>query len=438
MGLPYPMEREFRMNCFSGSIIVSCLIACVACGAPASGTDGDSASFDYAVHYTITPDPDTGSVDIEMRVRQARRQLREVQFELDPKRYSSLAADGKLSTNGSEVSWLPAERGGQLSFRVSPSHKRGSGGYDALLDNHWGIFRAEDVIPRARTRTLKGAVGKTTMSFELPAGWSAVTEYSSLSDRIEVSNDARRFSQPTGWIAIGVLGVRRETIAGVRVTVAAPEGEKVRRMDMLALLNWTLPELTAIRSAPVSRLTVVSAGDPMWRGGLSAPRSLFIHADRPLISENATSTLVHELVHVVLGIRAEEGYDWIAEGLAEYYSLEMLHRAGAITSRRYARALEDQADWAEDATMLCGVDSKGATTALAVITFRRLDEELRRATQGKFSLDKVVDQMSEGGLKVSLAALSEIVDSMLERPSKALHIDRLPGCSVERQRQEPH
>ena len=41
---------------------------------------------------------------------------------------------------------------------------------------------------------------------------------------------------------MGKLGVRRETIAGTRIAVAAPEGQTVRRMDMLALLNWILPE----------------------------------------------------------------------------------------------------------------------------------------------------------------------------------------------------
>ena len=43
------------------------------------------------------------------------------------------------------------------------------------------------------------------------------------------------------------------------------------------------------------RLLIVSAGDPMWRGGLSGPSSMFLHSDRPLISENRTSTLLHEL-----------------------------------------------------------------------------------------------------------------------------------------------
>ena len=45
---------------------------------------------------------------------------------------------------------------------------------------------------------------------------------------------------------MGRLGVRRETLAGVRVAIAGPEGHDVRRMDMLALLSWTLPELVAI------------------------------------------------------------------------------------------------------------------------------------------------------------------------------------------------
>ncbi len=416
------------MNCFSGSIFASCLIACASCGAPASETDSEATSSDYAVHYAITPHPADGSIDIEMQVKQSRRQLREVSFDLDPKHLSNLVADGLLEQHESGISWQPDERGGQLSWRVKPAHQRGAGGFDALLNENWGIFRAADIIPRASTRTLRGATGKTTMSFNLPPGWSAVTEYSSINSRIEVNNATRRFAQPTGWIAIGDLGVRRETIAGVQIAIAAPQGETVRRMDMLALLNWTLPELTNILSTPLSRLTIVSAGDPMWRGGLSAPRSIYIHADRPLISENATSTLVHEAVHVAFGIRAANGYDWIAEGLAEYYSLELLHRGGAITARRYRRALEDQADWAKNAKGLCGGDSRGPTTALAVMTFRKLDIEIQKSSNGQFSLDDVIEQLSGHNAKVSLVDLQKIAESLLERPSNTLHIDHLPGC----------
>lgn len=416
------------MNCFSGSIFLSCLIVCASCGSPASGTDGDPSSSDYSVHYVITPHPADGSVDVELRVKQSRRQLREMQFDLDEERQSELVADGTLAIDGSRVSWLPGERGGQMSWRVEPSQKRGASGFDALLTEDWGIFRAEDLIPRAKTRTLKNATAGTTMSFKLPPGWSVVTEYSSINSPIEVDNKSRRFAQPTGWIAIGNLGVRRETIAGVRIAIVAPEGETARRMDMLALLNWTLPELTSILATPLSRLTVVSAGDPMWRGGLSAPNSIFIHSDRPLISENATSTLVHEVVHVAFGIRAARGFDWIAEGLAEYYSLELLKRGGAITARRYMRALEDQAEWAQDAKTLCGKTSSGATTALAVVTLRALDEEIRKSSKGLLSLDNVVARASSSDSKITLDSLRQIVESILERPARALHIDRLPGC----------
>ena len=361
------------MNCFSGSLILGLMAACAACGAPASEAGNDATSADYAVHYTVTAHPADSVVDVTMQVRQTRGQLRAVEFSFDAKRLSDIVA----------------------------------------------------IVPRARTRTLKGATARTTLRFELPAGWSAITEYSSINDPIKVTGSTRRFNQPSGWIAIGDLGVRRETIAGIRVAIAAPQGETVRRMDMLALLNWTLP---AITPAVDSRLTIVSAGDPMWRGGLSAPRSLFIHADRPLISENATSTLVHEVVHVVFGIRAVNGFDWIAEGLAEFYSLELLHRGGAITTRRYNRALEDQAEWAQSAPGLCGESSSGATTAAAVMTFRKLDEEIRKSTNGKHSLDNVVEALAHGEDKVTLLALQRVVEDLLKKPSRTLRADALPGC----------
>jgi len=227
---------------------------------------------------------------------------------------------------------------------------------------------------------------------------------------------------------MGEIGVRRETIAGTRVAVVAPEGQGVRRMDMLALLNWTLPELNAVLPDSLPRLTIVSAGDPMWRGGLSAPASMFIHANRPLISENATSTLVHEVFHVSLGVTASNGYDWIVEGLAEYYSLDLLQRGGAITARRYQRAFERQTQWAEDANQLCGDRSSGAITALAVVTFRQLDQEIRRKSASKLSLDNVVAELANSHSRVSLDSLQKIVVDLLQEESVTLHIDNLPGC----------
>jgi len=416
------------MNCISGSIVLICLFACTACGAPAAETNGSTASSRYKVHYTITPDPGNGSIAIEMLVQQKRGQLRELSFTLPDSRTSGFEADGELIVEQDDVRWLPDRDGGSLRWTTHVSHQRSSSGYDAWLDNHWGILRAEDIIPRARTRTLKGAQSETSMTFELPADWSAVSEYSTLSSQIEIRNAERRFDQPRGWIAMGNLGIRRETIAGTRIAIAAPEGQEVRRLDMLALLNWTLPELSEVLPDSIPRLTIVSAGDPMWRGGLSAPGSIFIHASRPLISENATSTLVHELVHVAMDITAESGFDWIVEGLAEYYSLELLHRGGAITARRFQRALEKQSEWAASATSLCGHRSSGATTALAVVTFRDLDEEIREKSGGRFSLDTLLAQVSGTRSHIMLETIQAVVTELVQGPSDTLAIDKLPGC----------
>jgi predicted metalloprotease with PDZ domain len=200
-------------------------------------------------------------------------------------------------------------------------------------------------------------------------------------------------------------------------------------MDMLALLNWTLPELTALLPEPLTRLTIVSAGSPMWRGGLSAPASIYIHKDRPLISENATSTLLHEVVHTAMSIRTNEGSDWIAEGLAEYYSLQLLKRGSAISARRYASAVSEQADWAGQADALCGTTSTGATTALAVTVFHALDQEIRDRTAGASNLDELLRQLVAADHPIDVTRLSDIAAEIIGEPSDALHIDKLPGCS---------
>ncbi|HCP55752.1 MAG TPA: hypothetical protein DIU04_13580, partial [Pseudomonas sp.] len=114
------------------------------------------------------------------------------------------------------------------------------------------------------------------------------------------------------------------------VTVAAPKDEGMHRMDVLTLLTFIWPEMQSVFPRDPAKLLIVGAGDPMWRGGLSASNSYFMHADRPLVSENGTSSLVHELVHVFSRINDADKSDWISEGLAEYYAIELMRRAGGM------------------------------------------------------------------------------------------------------------
>ena len=408
-------------------LLLVCLASCAACGAKVSGSLVPADPLTYRLEYVATPDPANGTVDVVLNLSQGSALLRSMTMRQDA-HISGLDGDGDLLRTGSEVRWQPPASGGTLRWTVAVSHRRNGDGYDALLGADWGLFRAEDIIPRATTRTLKGAVSETWLTLTLPSGWSAVTQYAGAGTRTRIDNPERRFDQPSGWIVMGNLGVRREIIAGVRVAVAGPVDNSVRRLDTLALLNWTLPELARILPDLPPRLTIVSAGDPMWRGGLSAPESLFLHAARPLISENATSTLLHEVMHLSLALDSTEGYDWIVEGLAEYYSLQLLYRSGTITKPRFQQAKIDLANWAAPTTALCQRASTGATTAFAVGVFAALNDEIDELTKGASDLDDVVQNLRLLDTDLDLNALDHAFEDIVGSKSDTLHIDKLPGC----------
>ena len=69
---------------------------------------------------------------------------------------------------------------------------------------------------------------------------------------------------------------------------------------------------------------------------------MYLHSDRPLISANGTSTLLHEARYTSQPVcMATGGADWIVEGIAEYYSLELLRRSNTISERRYKKAFDN-------------------------------------------------------------------------------------------------
>ena len=160
------------MNCISSlksnSILVLSLAWCAACGepvsVPAAPPDDPLA---YRIDYVATIHPTDGAVHVTMELSQDRALLRELTIRPDT-RASAFDADGELQTTDAEVRWKPPPKGGTLSWKISVPHRRNGDGYDALLGPEWGLFRAEDIIPRARTRTLKGARSETYLSFGLP------------------------------------------------------------------------------------------------------------------------------------------------------------------------------------------------------------------------------------------------------------------------------
>ena len=407
------------------SLVMAPVMACGGSG-PETGVVGAPPA--YEILYRVTPDPLQAAAAVQLELRQSANLLREIRFRTPGNRFTDFAGDGDIARDGNLLTWRPPAAGGTLRWEAAILHRRNGNGYDAWLGENWGLFRAEDIIPSAATRTVTGAYSVTHLAFDLPAGWSAITQYAERDEVFFITHDERRFKQPKGWIVMGDLGVRREHIAGIDIAVAGPVDNGVRRLDMLALLNWTLPELARIMPDLPPRITIVSAAAPMWRGGLSAPASLYIHAERPMLSENATSSLLHEIMHIALDFDTDRDHDWIVEGLAEYYSLELLGRSGTISRARYDRARKTQQDWGRSSDTLCGGPSSSATTARAVSRFVELDREIRRKTEGHSNLDDLVVSVVAAQGDIDVDVLDRLTREIMGEYPDALHIDKLPGC----------
>lgn len=389
-------------------LLALCLWPGGACAAPAERFD---------VLYSVQVDAERQAATVEMRLTSNAGMVSELDLAIDPRRHSDFSASGKVSRQGDRLLWTPPATDAWLRFRVALTSRRDNGRYDGRVTPDWALFRADDLVPPFRSRFARNSTAAVQLEFRLPADWSVETRYPrDDSGRFQVNDPERRFDRPTGWLVMGKLGIRRDTIGDTKVAIAAPRGQGVRYLDTLAFLRVTLPHLQALFPRFPQRLLLVSAGDPMWRGALSAPNSLYVHSDRPMISGNGTSTYLHELVHVAMSARAGPGADGIVEGLAEYYSLEILRRADAISPERYDRAHRKLAQWGEEAGSIEVDRAGGAVTAKAVSLLREVDREIRAGSDGARSLDDVTRALAAEEGPVTLERFRALVAEMGAAP----------------------
>lgn len=380
-----------------------------------------AAATSYDVDYTIEFLPASKQAAVTIALDPGDGRATRLDFAMD-ERYSAIEGDGRIERKAGRVVWTPPREGGELRYRYAIDQQRANGGYDALLTRDWVIVRGDDLVPSARVRATRGADSRARLAFKLPPGWTNVdTPYVLNRDRdaFVVVNPARRFDRPVGWIIAGDVGTRREWIEDMEVSIAGPKGEDVRRNDLLAFIHATAPEMRHAFGTLPSKVLILGAGDPMWRGGLSGPRSLFLHASRPAISENGTSTLMHELTHVITRIRGVPGEDWIAEGLAEFYSIELLHRGGLLSELRHKRALDWMKRHGRGVKRLQSQASSGQRTARAVTLFAELDREIRRGSENRYDLDNLTQALMGRG-RVSVEDLREEAERLIGAPSQTL------------------
>ncbi len=404
--------------------LVSALLACMALAGGAWPAPADAqSSRKYRLDYTAEFMPQRRGARVTLVAEPDLGRLKVLDFNMPSSRYIEVRGDGRITRTGDRVVWVIPRKGGTLSFFHLIDHRRDSGAYDARITANWAIVRGDDLFPAAVTTATRGTDARARLHFKLPRAWNGVeTPYLPArdpADGLVVVSEGRLLDRPTGWIVAGRIGTRREKIEGTSVVVTSPVGQGMRRMDVMAMVNWHLREMEIAFAGLPRKILIAGAGDPMWRGGLSGPRSLWMHSDRPLISENSTSALLHELTHVVTGITGADGADWIAEGIAEFYSIEFMRRAGTISRSRYDRAMASQRERASGVKLLRAPRSTGEVTARAVLLFEQLDKEIRKRTGNKKRLDHVVRLLREER-RVGLPELRAAARAVIGKDSTTL------------------
>ncbi len=412
------------MKMWSFFVAISLAACCLAIGtAAAQSSSKPPPKKPVALEYTIELLPKQDQARISIALGAGGQRIKQLTLKFDAKRYSEFSANrGKFepSTPGRAV-WTPAGAGSKLTYLVRVSHRRASGDYDARMTADWALFRGDKVIPFITARMKKNSDVIAHLNFKLPPGWSnADTGWERLpNNRFVIDNRERRFDRPIGWIIAGKVGTRYDATGQTVIAVAAPKGDPLDRMDTITLINLVWPELeSAFRRTP-KKILIVGAGDPMWRGGLSGPNSMFLHSDRPLVSENGTSTLLHELTHVITRITSENRSDWIAEGLAEFYSIELSWRAGGMSDRRRERVYSNLREWGRAVKTLRTEHSTAEITARAVLLLHDLDTEIRARTKNDKDIDNVTRILRELR-KVSTLEFIAATEKVLGGKSKVL------------------
>ncbi|MGY2398230.1 hypothetical protein [Pseudomonas sp. SDO5271_S396] len=374
---------------------------------------------DLDYHVKLLPQGEQAEVRVSLSQGSA---VRSLDFDLGHDgEYSDFKADGQWKVTGTRGLWQPGADKASLTYRVRLTQARKPGIYEARMTPAWALFRGEDLVPAARLDQQDGVELVARLVFELPPGWKSVeTAWPRIGNKkFRIDNVSRLFDRPTGWMLAGNLGSRRVRLGETEVTVASPKGQAMRRMDVLTLLTFVWPQVEAAFPRHPAKLLVVGASDPMRRGAFSSRDSIYLNSRTPLISENGSSPLIREVVQAIGRFNDHDSSDWISEGLAEYYGIELVRRAGGITDERYVAIQARLTRDSKGVSSLRGEHVSGATVSRAVLLLQELDREIRVKTHNKRSLDDLAQAVMRAN-SVTTAEFVKLAESILGEPSVVL------------------
>ena len=382
---------------------------------------------DLDYHVRLLPQSDQAEVRLTLAQGSA---VRSLDFDLgDGNRYSDFEADGNWQLTPGKPTrgiWRPAADKASLTYRVRISHSRKNGSFDTRMTPGWALMRGDDLVPAARLDQQDGIELVSRLEFELPNGWKSVeTAWPRIGkNKFRIDNVSRLFDRPTGWMLAGHLGSRRTRLGETEVTVASPKGQGMHRMDVLTLLTFVWPQVQAVFPRHPAKLLIVGANDPMWRGSLAARESIYLNTRLPLVSESGSSALVRELAQLFGRVNDTQRSDWISEGLAEYYAIELVRRAGGMSDERYENLHGKLVKDSQTVTTLRDAQASPAQVAKAVLLLQELDREIRLKTRNKRSLDDVM----RGAMRLESVNTKEFVqlaESVIGESSRVLNTELL-------------
>lgn len=386
------------------------------------------AALKATLDYEVTLHENSNVADVIIRLKPAQA-VNYISFDLKKTQYSEFATTGEWQVEPDQAVgvWRPLDhRESVLRYRVQLDQSVGKESYLGYVSPQWALFQGEQLVPEGQLHLRDDVSLRSRVQFTLPEGWSVETGWRRIgTDRFLVDDPERTFDRPEGWILAGKLGTRRARLGNTDVSISAPVGEGVDRMDMLTLLSYVWPQLRAVFPREISKLLVVSTGSPFWRGSLSSSNTMYLHAGLPMVTGSGTSPLLRELVEVFAQIHTADRSVWINEGIAEYYSMALLHRSGGLSDERYEKALRKLKKTSADVTTLRGEQLSRQQVARAVVLLDQLNREIEEKTREKSSIDTVVqalmrlDSVTTNDFKVVVEAViggpSAVLDSSLLR-----------------------
>jgi predicted metalloprotease with PDZ domain len=336
-------------------------------------------------------------------------EIERIRLRYDPERFERFDGSGTIERRRGELLWWPEGPYADLHYVANVNHRRAPDkGYDSYADDGWLVSRTTAFFPRTAVlfrREIEAAPeSRARLVLRLPAGWHSVSVHPSDGpDRYLIETPHQRLDHPRGWLMFGRIRRIDRDVAGTALTIATIPGVTVRTERVVQLVEQSLPALATLFDRPLSRLLIVVGPDPMWHGGLSGEESFYMHGDRPLRSPDRTSPYLHELFHVAAPFRPSGDAHWVTEGLAEYYSVELQHRIGALDDAGYRRALTLFAEhgvWGRDFTRTASPALRNNSAPLVMAV---LDQRIAAATDGTRRLDAVVTSLAHDGGVVTTA-----------------------------------